>query len=126
MAFSALSAVYVPPDMAERSGLQSAPYRFQIALPPVNRGVREITRGTVEVVIIARAFRRQCRARAGYCRTRTIDRHRDGTSGKVRNTPTGYVGRYPEAIGSRRIEVAGVAARCDIGAAAAAARGTAR
>jgi hypothetical protein len=63
------------------------------------------------MIVIACALGRQGRARAGYRRTRAVNRHGNGAAGEVRDAPTGYVGRYPEAIGSRRIEVAGVSSR---------------
>jgi hypothetical protein len=80
-------------------------------LPPVHRSPGEGTRAAAEVIIIIGAFRRQRSTDRGHCCAGAIYGDGDGAAVEVRHAPTGYVGRYPEAIGARRIKVAGVSAR---------------
>lgn len=75
-------------------------------LPPINRSPRHSTRGSVEVIVIASTFCRQRRAGGRHRRAGAINRNGNGAAGEVRHAPTRYVGRHPEAIGTRRIEAA--------------------
>ncbi len=52
-------------------------------LPPVHRGIAEAARRAAEVVVVARAFRRQRRANRGHCGASAINRHGNGTALEV-------------------------------------------